>query len=84
MRHLAFYYAIGFAITGCLMLVAYLSTFISMMFNDCDPYVTAALATTILLPFVIAVFSWRQWRETQRNKEPQGGNEDEGTRALEG
>lgn len=83
MRHIAFYYTIGFAITGCLMVAAYLSTFISMVSNDYDPYVTAAMAITIFLPFVIAVFSWRYWRETQRIKEPKGGHEDEGARALD-
>jgi cytochrome bd-type quinol oxidase subunit 1 len=83
MRHIAFYYAIGFTITGCLMLAAYFSTLISMVSNDSDPYVTAAMAITIFLPFVIAVFSWRYWRETQRNKETKGGHEDESARPLD-
>jgi heme/copper-type cytochrome/quinol oxidase subunit 2 len=78
MRHLAFYYAIGFAVTGCLMLAAYLSTFISMMSNNYDPYVTGALGIVIILPFVIAMFSWRCWREIERNKKTEGGPENEG------
>jgi hypothetical protein len=79
MRHLAFYYAIGFAIVGFLMLGAYVSTFISMVSNNYDPYGTPVLATAILLPLIIAVFSWRDWRETQRKKDIEGGAEHEGT-----
>ena len=78
MRHLSFYYAIGFAIVGFLMLCAYFSTFISMISNDYDPYVTPVLATAMLLPFMIAMFSWLDWRETQRNKDTEGGAEHEG------
>jgi uncharacterized membrane protein len=73
MRHLAFYYAIGFAIVGLLMLGAYFSTFISMVSNNYDPYGTPVLATAMLLPFIIALFSWQGWRETQRNKDAEGG-----------
>jgi hypothetical protein len=83
MRHIAFYYAIGFAITGCLMVAAYFSTLISMVSDDYDPFATAAMAITIFLPFVIAFFSWRHWRETQRSKETKGGLKHEGARALD-
>ncbi|MGA3192243.1 MAG: hypothetical protein ABSD73_06985 [Candidatus Bathyarchaeia archaeon] len=78
MRHLASYYAIGFAIVGFLMLGAYFSTFISMVSNNYDPYGTPVLTTAILLPFVIAVLSWRGWKETQRNEDTEGGAEHEG------
>jgi hypothetical protein len=76
MRHIAFYYAIGFAIVGFLMLGAYFSTFISIASNNYDPYGTPVLATAILLPFIIAMFSWRDLRE--RNKDTEGGAEHEG------
>jgi len=79
MRHLSFYYAVGFAIVGCLIVGVYLSKFISMVSNDYDPYATPVLATAMLLPFLIAVFSWRDWRETQTNKDKKGGTEHEGT-----
>ena len=79
MRHLSFYYAIGFAIVGFLMVGAYFSTFLSMVSNNYDPYGTPLLATAMLLPFFIAVFSWRDWREKQRNKDKKGGTEHEGT-----
>jgi hypothetical protein len=78
MRHLAFYYGIGFAIVGFLMLDAYFSTFISMVSSNYDPYGTPVLATAILLPFVIAVLSWRGWKETKRNENTEGGAEHEG------
>jgi protein-S-isoprenylcysteine O-methyltransferase Ste14 len=77
MRHLAFYYAIGFAIVGCLLLLAYFSTFVSMMFNNYSPFVTAALGTALALPFLIAVFSWRDWREIQSKRWPEGVREED-------
>jgi membrane protein CcdC involved in cytochrome C biogenesis len=77
MRHISFYYAIGFATIGFLIIGAYLSTFISMVSNDFDPYVTLVLATAMLLPFMIAMFSWRDWRKTQRNKNAEGESEHE-------
>jgi len=78
MRHLAFYYAIGFAIVGFLMLCVYFSKFISMLSNDYDPYVTSVLATAMLLPLIIAVFSWRDWKQIQRKKDTEGEPEHEG------
>lgn len=83
MRHPAFYYAIGFAIVGFFMLGAYLSTFISMVSNNYDLYGTPVLATAILLPFVIAVLSWRGWKGTQKTEDTEGGAEHEGARALD-
>jgi hypothetical protein len=77
MRHLAFYYAIGFAMVGILMLGAYFSTFISIVSNSNDPYGTPLLATAILLPFVIAMLSWRDWKE-KRIEDTEGGAEHEG------
>jgi membrane protein YdbS with pleckstrin-like domain len=69
MRHLTFYYAIGFAIVGCLMLGTNLSTFIGMVLQNYDPYAIAVLATAMLLPFMIATLSWRDWREIQGKKD---------------
>jgi hypothetical protein len=66
MKHLAFYYAIGFAAVGCLMLYVGLSTFIGPVLNNYNPYALAVLATAMPLPFVIAVLSWRDWTEIQR------------------
>jgi hypothetical protein len=70
MKHLAFYYAIGFAIVGCLMLYAGLSTFVTMVSNSADRFDTAVLATAMLLPFVISTLSWRDWREIIGKKDP--------------
>lgn len=78
MRYLSFYYAIGFAVVGFLIIGVYLSTFISMVSNDYDPYGTLVLATAMLLPFMIAVFSWRDLREIQRNNNAEGEPEHEG------
>jgi hypothetical protein len=59
------------------MLGVYFPTFISMVSNNYDPYVTTVLATATLLPFVIAVLSWRDLRKTKRNKDTEGGAEHE-------
>ena len=69
MRHLAFYYAIGFAVVGCLMLFTNLSTFIGMVTHNSDPFATAVLATAMSLPFLISGLSWRDWKDIQRKKD---------------
>jgi len=68
MKHLAFYYAISFAIVGCLMLVANLSTIVEMITNNSDPFSTVVLATAIVLPFAISGLSWRDWKDIQGKK----------------
>jgi hypothetical protein len=77
MRHVAFYYAIGFAVAGCLLLIAYFSTFVSMLFNNYNSLVTTVLGTALMLPFLIAVLSWRDWREIQSEKGSEGGPEED-------
>jgi len=68
MKHLAFYLAIGFAIIGFAMLCIGLSTFVSMVLHGYDPFPTAVLAAAMLLPFVIATLSWRDWKVLQAKK----------------
>jgi len=69
MRHLAFYYAVGFAVVGCLMLITNLSTFIGMVTRDFDLFATVVLATGMSLPFLISGLSWRDWKNIQRKKD---------------
>lgn len=68
MRHLAFYYAIGFAILGCLLLVALSSTLVGAVQGAFDPYAVTSLAAVMLLPFLIGALSWRDWKETQKKQ----------------
>jgi hypothetical protein len=53
------------------MLIAYFSTFVSMVFNNYNPFVTAVLGTALVLPFLIALLSWRDWSEIQSKKGPE-------------
>jgi hypothetical protein len=69
MKHLAFYYAISFAVVGCLMLLVNLSTIVEMFANNFDPFNTAVLSAAILLPFAISGLSWRDWKDIQRKKD---------------
>jgi hypothetical protein len=71
MKHLAFYYAVGFAVVGCLMLTAGLSIFIWRPYQNNDTYGLAVLVTTMLLPFMISILSWRDWKEVERKNETQ-------------
>jgi uncharacterized membrane protein YdbT with pleckstrin-like domain len=51
------------------MLYVSLSTFISMVLNNYDPIPTVVLAVAMLLPFMIATLSWRNWRIIQAKKD---------------
>jgi hypothetical protein len=68
LRHLAFYYAVGFAILGCLLLVALSSTLVGTVRSAFDPYAVTGLAAVMFLPFVIGALSWRDWKETQKKQ----------------
>jgi hypothetical protein len=63
MRHVAFYYAIGFAVAGFLMLV-----FTVMTLAACalDPWNVAVLTLAMILPFVVSILSWREWGRLQK------------------
>jgi hypothetical protein len=63
MRHVAFYYAIGFAVAGFLMLV-----FTVMTLAACalDPWNVAVLTLAMILPFVVSMLSWREWGRIQK------------------
>ncbi len=68
MRHLAFYYAVGFVILGCLLLVALSSTLVGVVLGGFDPYAVTSLAAAMFLPFVIGALSWRGWKEVQKRQ----------------
>ena len=61
MKHLTFYYAIGFVVIGVLMLLASFLTFIGMLSSMNSPFDTSLLGLAIILPFVISMLSWRDW-----------------------
>jgi hypothetical protein len=63
MRHVSFYYAIGFAVAGFLMLV-----FTVMTLAACalDPWNVAVLTLAMILPFVVSILSWREWGRLQK------------------
>jgi hypothetical protein len=66
MKHLAYYYAIGFVIVGCATLISFFQTFMAIVLNDFEAYVVVALIMVMFLPFTIAVLSWRDWRYVQK------------------
>jgi hypothetical protein len=68
MRHIAFYYAIGFAVAGVLMLTF---TVITLASYTLDPLNTAALTMAIVLPFLVSMLSWREWANSEDNKHKQ-------------
>lgn len=69
MRHLTFYYAIGFLIVGFLMLFIGLSTFIGRISRNDDLAGSTMLGLAMLLPFVIAELSWQDWGIIQKEKD---------------
>jgi hypothetical protein len=68
LKHLAFYYAVGFGILGCLLLVAFSSTLVGVILGSFDPYVVTSLAAAMFLPFVIGALSWRDWKKVQKKE----------------
>ena len=83
MRHLTFYYSIGFAVVGCLMLCLGFATFFGVGSRSYDLYTLAVLGVSMFLPFMISALSWGEWREIRR-KNDDGGIQDAGPRALDG
>jgi hypothetical protein len=63
MRHIAFYYAIGFAVVGVFMLIF---TAVTLVAQALDPWNMVALIFTMILPFVVSTLSWREWERIQR------------------
>jgi hypothetical protein len=63
MRHVAFYYAIGFAVAGFLMLVFTVMTLVTCVL---DPWNVVALTLAMILPFVVSMLSWREWGRIQK------------------
>jgi len=74
MKHLTFYYAIGFVVIGVLMLLASFLTFIGMLSSMNNPFDTGLLGLAMILPFVISMLSWRDWGRIRTEKET--GQED--------
>jgi hypothetical protein len=68
LKDLAFYYAVGFAVLGFVILVALSSTLVGVMLSGVDPYAFTALAAAMFLPFVIGALSWRDWKEMQKKQ----------------
>lgn len=68
MKHLAYYYAIGFAVVGCATLIGLFQTFTTIVLNDFEAYVVTALIMAMFLPFTIATLSWREWRRVQEKQ----------------
>jgi hypothetical protein len=71
MRHVAFYYAIGFAAVGILMLIFTVMTFAGIPPATRDPVARspwnmAVLTSTAILPFIVSTLSWREWRMRSR------------------
>jgi hypothetical protein len=69
MRHLTFYYAIGFTIAGILMLILGFSVFDELFSTANGPLNIVVLASGMILPFVISALSWRDWGRMQKDKE---------------
>jgi hypothetical protein len=84
LKHLTFYYAIGFAVAGCLMLCLGFATFYGVGSRSYDPYTLAVLGVSMILPFMISALSWGDWREIQRKHDNDGGIKDAGPRSLDG
>ncbi len=74
MKHLAFYYAIGFVVIGVLMLLASFFTFTRMLSSMNNPFDIGLLGLVMILPFVISMLSWRDWGRIRTGKET--GQED--------
>jgi cytochrome bd-type quinol oxidase subunit 1 len=66
MRHLTFYYSIGFAVAGLLMLIFAVMTFAGISQTMRDPWNMAVLVSAMILPFVISTLSWRDWGQLQK------------------
>ena len=63
MRHVAFYCAIGFAVTGFLMLIF---TVMTLVARALDPWNMTVLISAMILPFVVSMLSWREWGRLQK------------------
>ena len=63
MRHAAFYYAIGFAVVGVLMLIF---TVMTLAAYTLDPWSMTVLILAMILPFVVSMLSWREWGRIQK------------------
>jgi hypothetical protein len=68
MKHLTYYYAICFAVIGCVTLIGLFQTFTAIVLNGFEAYSVTALIMAMLLPFTISVLSWRDWREVQKKQ----------------
>ena len=50
MKHLTYYYAIGFAVVGCVILIGLFQTFTRILLNDFEAYVITALIMACSYP----------------------------------
>jgi hypothetical protein len=69
MRHLAFYYTIGFAIAGILMLILGFSVFDGLFSTVNGSLNVVMLTLGVILPFVISALSWQDWGRLQKDKD---------------
>jgi high-affinity Fe2+/Pb2+ permease len=69
MKHLTYYYAVGFAVVGCVTLIGLFQTFTRIISNDFEAYAVTALIMAMFFPFAISMLSWRDWKKVQE-KEP--------------
>ena len=68
MKHLAYYYAIGFAVVGCVTLIGMFQTFTRILLNDFEANAVTALIMAMFIPFTITALSWRDWRKIQKKQ----------------
>jgi hypothetical protein len=68
MRHLTYYYAIGFAVVGFVTLIGLFQTFTRVLLNDFEAYAVMGLIMAMFLPFVITAVSWRDWKKAQKKQ----------------
>ena len=68
MKHLTYYYAICFAVVGCVTMIGLFQTLTAIVLNDFEAYSVTALIMAMFLPFVISVLSWRDWRKVQEKQ----------------
>jgi hypothetical protein len=69
MKHLTFYYAIGFAVAGCLMLCFGVLISSEITSNKFPAHSVFAFAVTMLLPFLISGLCWLDWEKIRGKAE---------------
>lgn len=65
MRHLTFYYAIGFVAVGIVMLCFGILQFAFPPSDNFHAYSITILTAAMALPFAISVLCWLDWQKVQ-------------------